>query len=90
MNESCKQDPNGFLLQGQLSRMWYLHTKYNYIDPTGFVSLSWALDIFWAVTGTISMYIGFTMLLHKKFDRHPYRLYAWEILAYSAMSLQFK
>ena len=38
----------------------------------------------------LSLVIGFTMLLNRRFNRHPYRLYAMELLAYSGTCFTFR
>ena len=46
--------------------------------------------VFQTVAALLSLVIGFTMLLSRRFDRHPYRLYALELLAYSGTCFTFR
>jgi len=40
--------------------------------------------------GIMSFMIGFIMIKNKKFDKHPYRLYGWELMAYSGTCFNFR
>ena len=60
-----------------LKSLWDTNTEYC------LTKVEYGKEVFWTfrfLIGTLCMVIGCTMLFHKKFKRHPYRLYAIDLI----------
>ena len=70
----------------RISNMWQLHVK-KYQDMQEKDETRQQLE-FYGITliicGTFSFVVGFTMLLNHRFNRHPFRLFACQVLAYAS------
>ena len=85
MDMYCRGLDDSELYSAKLQKLLTVYSDNSVLQGLQLESKYFGVMLVQNIAGIFSMVVGFTMLLHHNFKRHPYRLYAWEVLAYSGM-----
>lgn len=95
MNTSCSDFYDSDVYQSRVTKLWLKSYQYNtYQDQSNDIdqvsSPVYIFRIISLLASVVCLIIGFTMLYNRKFDKHPYKLIAWQLLAVAGATSNFK